>query len=103
VGAAARRRLAEEMGFDCPLEPAFSFLYRADLDGGMIEHEYDHVFLGIHEARPQPDPAEVDAWRWVPYAELERELARTPEAFTYWFRVAFDALRERGWTPAGPP
>ena len=103
VEAAAHRRLAEEMGFDCALEPAFSFLYRVNLDGGMIEHEYDHVFVGVHDALPDPDPGEVEAWRWVGIDDLERELAGTPGAFTYWFRVAFDEMRVRGWATTGPP
>ena len=30
--AAAHRRLVEEMGFDCPLEKAFDFIYRAELE-----------------------------------------------------------------------
>ena len=43
---AAHRRLREEMGFDCALDTAFSFVYRAELEGGLVEHEYDHVLLG---------------------------------------------------------
>src|SRR5919205_4313288 len=52
--AAARRRLREEMGFDCELREAFQFLYRAELDGELVEHEYDHVFVGVHDRDPAP-------------------------------------------------
>src|SRR6185503_9661232 len=51
--AAATRRLKEEMGFECRLRPAFSFIYRAALDHGLTEHELDHVLLGSHDGAPQ--------------------------------------------------
>jgi isopentenyl-diphosphate Delta-isomerase len=95
--AAAQRRLHEEMGFGCPLSSAFSFVYHADVGGGLIEHEYDHVFIGRSDAEPSPDPAEVDDWRWATAADIDRELSEEPARFTYWFRVAFDELRRRGY------
>lgn len=94
--AAAHRRLFEEMGFECPLRTAFSFVYRADVGDGLMEHEYDHVFTGRFDGEPAPDFDEVDDWRWIPVPALERELAETPGRFTFWFRVAFDELRSRG-------
>src|SRR2546423_9920022 len=56
--AAAHRRLREEMGFDCELRAAFGFLYRAELRERLIEHEYDHVFVGEFRGAPAPDVAE---------------------------------------------
>jgi isopentenyl-diphosphate Delta-isomerase len=97
TAAAARRRLLEEMGFLCPLEPAYSFTYRADVGDGLVEHEYDHVFIGRFDGEPAPDPAEVEGWRWAAPAELERELREEPGRFTEWFRIAFDELRARGY------
>jgi isopentenyl-diphosphate Delta-isomerase len=97
TAAAARRRLLEEMGFHCDLENAFSFIYRADVGGGLVEHEYDHVFIGRFNGEPAPDPAEVSDWRWVTAAGLEVETLRHPGRFTYWFRVAFEELRARGY------
>ena len=44
------RRLQEEMGMRCQLEPKFSFVYRADLDHGMTEHELDHVLIGYSDS-----------------------------------------------------
>ncbi|HUE96025.1 MAG TPA: isopentenyl-diphosphate Delta-isomerase [Longimicrobiaceae bacterium] len=94
---AAVRRLEEEMGLACPLSHVFSFIYRAALDGGLIEHELDHVFVGVVEADPDPDPAEVDAWRWIDLGALERELALAPETFTAWFPIALrQVLARRG-------
>ena len=50
------------MSLDCELREAFEFLYRAELDGALVEHEYDHVFVGTHEGAPAPDPSEVAEW-----------------------------------------
>lgn len=95
--AAALRRLDEEMGFRCGLRTAFSFVYRAELEGGLVEHEYDHVFLARWSGTPTPDPAEVEAWRWACPAEVKRDLAADPGRYTFWFRVAFDELVARGF------
>lgn len=102
VEAAAHRRLAEEMGFDCALRPAFAFLYRAELDNGMIEHEYDHVFTGTWNGQARPDPAEVGDWRWLDPSRIRAELARAPESFTYWFRSAFEMLGFPEGNPEAP-
>lgn len=89
VDAAARRRLREEMGFECPLEEAFRFVYRADVGGGLTEHEYDYVFVGRFDGEPVPNPAEVEGWRWMDVDGVRREMERDPAAFTFWFRTAF--------------
>ena len=96
VAAAARRRLREEMGFDCALEPAGTFTYRADVGGGLVEHEVDHVFTGRHDADPAPDPAEADAWRWQRPEDALAEAEAHPERFTPWFPLAL-----RAWLQAG--
>jgi len=90
--AAAHRRLREEMGFDCTLSPLYRFVYRAELDGGMIEHECDTVLIGRYDGKPAPDPVEVCDWRWIHPAALAQELAETPDRFTFWFRLAFAEL-----------
>jgi isopentenyl-diphosphate delta-isomerase len=85
---AAARRLQEEMGFRCPLHEVGRFTYRADLDGGLIEHEVDHVLVGQTTLTPRPDPREVEAWRWTSLAELQRDLAAAPERFVVWLPPA---------------
>lgn len=88
VQAAARRRLQEEMGFECEVEPAGTLLYRADVGGGLIEHEYDHLLVGRWTGAPVPEPHEVAGWRWVEPDALAAEVAATPDRFTTWFRLA---------------
>jgi isopentenyl-diphosphate delta-isomerase len=96
TAAGARRRLREEMGLDCALEPAFTFLYRASVGGGLTEHEFDHVFTARCEDPPRPDPAEVGEWRWIAPADLSTEMEAFPERFTFWFREVFQMAMDHG-------
>ena len=49
--AAAKRRLQEELGFEIPVEKVFDFVYKADFDNGLTEHEFDHVYVGEFEGK----------------------------------------------------
>lgn len=94
TGAAARRRLREEMNFDCELSEEFSFIYRAELGAGLVEHEYDHVFTGTFAGRPSPDPAEVEDWEWVTVEELHRAIEDDPARYSRWLKIV---VEESGW------
>ena len=83
---AAKRRLRDELGIHaCDLEHVSKFIYQADLGGGLVEHELDHVFVGRWSGVLRPDPAEVSATRWVRRDDLEANLARSPGRYTAWF------------------
>jgi isopentenyl-diphosphate Delta-isomerase len=101
--SATHRRLREEMGFDCELHRAFAFVYRAQLDRGLYEHEYDHVFIGRCDAVPDPDPREVGAWRDVHLDELAREIAVDPGRFTVWFLIALSRFLADDLSPHAAP
>jgi len=92
---AAHRRLREEMGFDCALDSRFAFVYRADFDNGLIEHEYDHVLVGRFDGDPIPDDREVGAWKWETIDAIHQDVTRRPDAYTVWFKVAFEELTRR--------
>lgn len=89
---AAHRRTAEEMGLSCTFEKAFEFVYYAELDHGMIEHEYDHVMVARSNDEPILNPDEVCEHRWVRPADLAREVETAPEHFTVWFRELIGPL-----------
>lgn len=92
IEQAAHRRLHEEMGFDCDLEPAFRFIYRAELDGDMTEHELDHVLRGRFSGTPTLNRREADGYSYRPVGEIEEELASSPENFSAWFRLCFPRI-----------
>ena len=84
-------RLQEEMGLQHnDLRHCAQFCYRAELANGLIEHEFDHVYIGWMDCRDVPfNPDEVMAYRWQEVAELEQLLATNPEQFTPWFPQVF--------------
>jgi isopentenyl-diphosphate Delta-isomerase len=83
--AAARRRLREEMGIDCALEPLFVTQYREAVSGGLIEDEIVHVFGGRHDGMVRADPTEASEWKWVSLPEVIRDLQARPDAYAVWF------------------
>jgi isopentenyl-diphosphate delta-isomerase len=92
--AAARKRLKEELGFETVIKPLFTFTYKASFENGLIEHEFDHVFVGIYDGAISPNSAEVMAHRYESLEEIAGELHRQPEKFTEWFRIAFEKFKE---------
>ena len=91
----AHRRLKEEMGFDCKLKEEFSFLYKADVGDGLLEHEFDHVFFGEFDGKPEINPDEVAEWKFVNPEILKEEIKTHPEKYTEWFKIAFEKISKR--------
>lgn len=90
---AVHRKLRQEFGFDTPLKEIFSFTYKAlDEDSGLTEHEFDHVFIGRYDGVPNPNPEEIDDWKWISVSDLKHDLKTNPEKYTPWSRIAFDRL-----------
>lgn len=90
--AAARRRLKEEMGFECELAQQFRFTYRTELENGLTEHECDYVLTGCFTGSPAPDESEVSEWKWIGANELLRDLSVNSESYTHWFKMAVSLM-----------
>ena len=91
---AAHRRIVEEMGFDCSFSEAFSFVYRADVGQGLIEHEFDHVFIGSSNTKPTINADEVASWKYVDLQWLEEDIKENPQEYTEWFKIALAEVLE---------
>jgi len=98
---AAHRRLEEEMGFDCPLTGGYAFTYRVDVGNGLVEHEFDHVFIGQFDGEPRPDTNEVGGWAWKPLDEVYADVEARPSMYTVWLKIALERLRH-SWAEALP-
>jgi isopentenyl-diphosphate Delta-isomerase len=88
--ACATRRLAEELGITgLRLTPAGEVEYRADVGGGLTEHEVVHIFTARAPAglAVDPNPDEVAETRWVNLYDLAAEAVRHPARFTPWLRI----------------
>lgn len=91
---AAKRRLKEEMGIECDLKTAYTFLYKADVGQGLIEHELDHVLIGYFDGSAIPfNTNEVQAFKYESLDWIEKELALNPDQFTKWFIITFNDLK----------
>ena len=89
---AARRRLNEEMGIDCELTGIFSFIYHVQFDNSLFEHELDQVFVGHYNGQPNPNPIEVDDWKWMNIKALKQDVQKNPTNYTYWFKLVLDRV-----------
>lgn len=96
VISAASRRLHEEMGFSCELRKIMVFSYKAKLDHGLTENEFDHVLTGKYDGDPVLNSEEAGGWRFVSLEALEKEINGSPEKFTVWFKIIILKLKQAG-------
>ncbi|MBH5337813.1 isopentenyl-diphosphate Delta-isomerase [Streptomyces pactum] len=91
--AAAARRTGEELGLGpVLLREAGRVRYNhPDPASGLVEQEYNHLFAGLVEAVPRPDPEEIAQTAFVTPAELDALLGTAP--FSAWFPTVLDAAR----------
>ncbi|WP_298975354.1 isopentenyl-diphosphate Delta-isomerase [uncultured Roseobacter sp.] len=97
----AVRRLNEEIGVTgVQPEHRHHLEYRADVGGGLTEHEVVDVYVAQADADLSVtcNPDEVMAVEWVRFADLKRQVDETPERFTPWLRIY---LRDHGQTIFG--
>jgi len=86
---AAHRRLFEEMGIKSELKLFTSFIYKAEFDNGLIEHEFDHVIVGSFVGNPVINQLEVCDWKWEDLDLLKIDLNTNPNDYTEWFKIIF--------------
>ncbi len=89
------RRLKEELGLSAiEMKKEFSFIYKAAFENGLIEHELDHVFTGHYNQLPKINIEEASAYRFISAQDLKKEIEETPEAFSFWFKIALPRVIE---------
>lgn len=91
---AANRRLKEEMGFECELAYQFNFIYKAELDQGLTEHEFDHVFFGMYTGVVNPNKEEVLDYKFVDVQEVLLDMDTNPDKYTVWFKIIFNKVNQ---------
>tara|TARA_B100002052_G_scaffold240538_1_gene224813 strand:+ start:310 stop:828 length:519 start_codon:yes stop_codon:yes gene_type:complete len=87
---AGKRRLFEEMGIKTDLKVAFNFTYKAELENGLIEHEYDHVLIGEFNDSPILNKDEAEDWKWISIEEVGKDIIENEKDYTVWFVIAFE-------------
>ncbi len=84
---ATKRKLFQEMGIEVELEFAYKFIYKAELDKNLIEHECDHVFIGQFDGTPKANPDEVEDWKYINLSQLREDISKHPDQYTAWFKL----------------
>ncbi|WP_069772539.1 isopentenyl-diphosphate Delta-isomerase [Streptomyces sp. LUP30] len=100
--AAAARRTFEELGVSPSLlaEAGTVRYNHPDPDSGLVEQEYNHLFVGLVQAPLRPDAQEVGDTAYVTSAELAKRHAEAP--FSSWFMTVLDAARPAVRELTGP-
>ncbi|AOT62135.1 MULTISPECIES: isopentenyl-diphosphate Delta-isomerase [Streptomyces] len=90
---AAARRVSEELGVSPSLmaEAGTVRYNHPDPVSGLVEQEFNHLFVGMVQAPPRPDPDEVGETAFVTARELAERHASAP--FSAWFMTVLDAAR----------
>jgi len=89
---AAKKRLKEEMGFNCELQEDFVFHYRTEFDNGLIEDEVDHVLIGSYNGEVIPNPGEVDDFKWMKVEDIKQDMQEYPQEYASWFKLIIQKL-----------
>ena len=92
--ACAHRRLKEEMGFDTELEERFSFIYKSEVENGLVENEFDHVFFGVYDGDINLNEEEVEDCTFVSLGNVSKDADQHPERFSIWFRIILEKFKE---------
>jgi isopentenyl-diphosphate delta-isomerase len=91
---AVARRLEEEMGMICETKSIFSFIYKSKFENGLTEHEFDHVYYGVSDDLPNPNPSEVSQWKYTALDALEKDISGNPANYTVWLNLCLPKLIE---------
>ena len=86
----ATRRVREELGLTgVTLRRVGGTEYRADVGGGLIEHEVVDLFVAEVplDVPLRLNPDEVMQVEWVPLSDLSDQIKADPARFTPWLRI----------------
>ncbi|RII12248.1 Isopentenyl-diphosphate Delta-isomerase [Streptomyces sp. YIM 130001] len=100
--AAAARRTYEELGVSPSLmaEAGTVRYNHPDPHSGLVEQEFNHLFVGMVQSSLRPDPLEVAETAFVTASELAVRHEQGP--FSAWFMTVLDAARPAVRELTGP-
>lgn len=83
----AEERLMAELGFTVPLKEVHHFIYKAAFSNGLIEHEFDRVFIGDYNGDIPFNKEEVESIKWLSVDALYEDMDENPNNYTEWFKI----------------
>lgn len=93
---AIRRRAQFELGIEklddisCVLP---KYRYTTPPYNGIIENEFCPVFVAYVDQEPSPNPAEVEAYKWVTWPEYIAMLTEEADKMSYWAKDQYKQLQ----------
>ena len=78
------------MGIKTSLRKVYDFIYKAELDNQLTEHEFDHVFYGVFDNDPTLNKDEAEDFKWVDMETLNNDIIKNEVNYTVWFKIAFE-------------
>ena len=89
---ATQRRLAEELGISTALSYLYKFQYHARYHQVGSEWEMCSVYIGKSNDPVVVNPNEIAGWKYIKPNDLTRELAKSPERYSPWFKMEWERL-----------
>jgi isopentenyl-diphosphate delta-isomerase len=94
---AIKRRLQYELGMEAKdfevLLPTYR--YTTPPYKGIIENEYCPVYIARATSEPQPNPEEVEAYKWMDWSEYVAELeAHQGDVYSWWCKDQLKQLHD---------
>lgn len=86
---AIARRLKYELGLNRPkkiIEILPDYRYKTPPFNGIVENEICPVYVAVVNNEPQPNPDEVEAYRWLSLSEVISDVKRRPRLYSYWLK-----------------
>lgn len=91
VERAARRRGREELGIDVEFKVKNAFFYTEKYKNS-AENEYCHILIGVSNLKPEGNPVEIDAIKFLTFPQLKKEILDKPQSYTPWLKMALEKL-----------
>jgi len=56
-------------------------------------NEYDYVFIGKFDGKPNPNPKEVMSYKWISVKELKLGIKENPDKYTIWLKIVLNKIK----------
>lgn len=94
---AIRRRAAFEIGINdlqgiTPVLP--NYTYTTPPYNGIIENEFCPVHAAYTSNEPQPNPDEVESYKWMTWPEYVQYISDQPDEVSYWAKDQYKQLKD---------
>jgi isopentenyl-diphosphate Delta-isomerase len=98
VEDAIRRRARDELGLTDVQDIQVvvpNYKYTTPPYNGIIENEFCPVYLAYTDAEPQPNPDEVETYKWLDWPAYVWMLQNQPDDMSYWAKDQYRYLQDK--------